>query len=246
MKLFKWILVIIFIAVLIGAAAFIIWAETPLGPMPEALAALESDDEVAVSVGEYITFEPADKQPVTGFIFYPGGRVDPRSYAPAAREIARQGYLAVIVEMPLNLAVFGSDRASQVIASHPEIDYWSIGGHSLGGSMAASFAAEPANAIDGLALWASYPPSTTDLSQLQLDAVSITASQDGLVDPEDIKTSAALLPADTTWVMVEGGNHAQFGWYGDQRGDNPASISRTEQQSQVVQATIELLLNTQD
>ena len=72
-------------------------------------------------------------------IFYPGGRVDPRSYAPAARAIAAQGYLAVITPMPLNLAVFTPGRAAQVIAAYPEIHTWAIGGHSLGGAMAANF-----------------------------------------------------------------------------------------------------------
>ncbi len=222
------------------------WAETPLGPMPEALAALESDADVVVSIEDWITFEPTSGVPTTGFIFYPGGRVDPRSYAPAAREIARQGYLAVIVDMPLNLAVFDPDRASQVIASHPEIINWAIGGHSLGGSMAASFAADPMNGLEGLVLWASYPTSNTDLSKLQVSVASIFGSEDGLVSAEEIETSVSLLPTTTVWIKINGGNHGQFGWYGDQRGDNPATISREEQQFQAVQGTIDVLERIQE
>jgi hypothetical protein len=241
MRWIKRIFAYMLLAIIVGALAFFVWAETPLGPMPEALAALESDANVVVSVAEWITFEPASVIPTTGFIFYPGGRVDPRSYAPAAREIARQGYLAVIVDMPLNLAVFDPDRASQVIASHPEISNWAIGGHSLGGSMAASFAADPMNGVEGLVLWASYPTSNTDLSGLQVSVASIFGSEDGLVSAEEIETSVSLLPTTTVWIKINGGNHGQFGWYGDQRGDNPAMISREEQQFQAVQGTIGVL-----
>lgn len=241
MRWIKRIFVYMLLAIIVGAIAFFVWAETPLGPMPEALAALESDASVVVSIAEWITFEPANMKPTTGFIFYPGGRVDPRSYAPAAREIARQGYLAVIVDMPLNLAVFDPDRASQVIASHPEVNNWAIGGHSLGGSMAANFAANPMNGVEGLVLWASYPPNNTDLSKLQVSVASIFGSQDGLLSAEEIGTSASLLPTNTIWNNINGGNHSQFGWYGDQRGDNPATISREEQQIQVIQGTIGVL-----
>ncbi len=50
--------------------------------------------------------------------------------------------------------------------------------------------------------------------------------------------SRTLLPADTTWVVIEGGNHAQFGDYGIQPGDNVATISAAEQQTQIVDATV--------
>lgn len=237
----KRIFIYIFLAILIGLLAFIVWAETPLGPMPEALEALETDESVIVNIDEWITFTPTGIVPVTGFIFYPGGRVDPRSYAPPAREIAEQGYLVVIVDMPLNLAVFAPDLAGQVIASHPEISNWAIGGHSLGGSMAASFAAEPSNSVEGLVFWASYPAGNTDLSGASINVTSIIGSQDGLINQEEVEASARLLPSDTAWITIIGGNHAQFGWYGDQRGDNPATISREEQQMQAVQSTMAVL-----
>lgn len=242
----KRIFTFVLLAMIVGALAFFVWAETPLGPMPEALAALESDDSVVVNITEWITFEPTGVKPTTGFIFYPGGRVDPRSYAPAAREIARQGYLAVIVDMPLNLAVFGPDRATQVIASHPEISNWAIGGHSLGGSMAANFAANPSNGVEGLVLWASYPPNNTDLSKLPVSVASLFGSEDGLLSAEEIENSAVLLPATTEWSQINGGNHAQFGWYGEQPGDNPATISREEQQVQAIQGTISVLEKIQE
>ncbi len=235
-------LVLIGIVLIVGAAGFIVWAETPARAMPEVLAALQSDPEVMVDQdGRWIVFTPADSQPTTGLIFYPGGRVDPRAYAPAARQIAAEGYLVAIVPMPLNLAVFGADAAADVMEAYPEIENWAVGGHSLGGAMAASFAKDHGDEISGLALWAAYPASSDDLSATGLDVASVYGTLDGLATGEKIEASRALLPADTTWAPIAGGNHAQFGWYGDQAGDNPAEISRIEQQNQIVKATLALL-----
>ncbi len=226
---------------LLLAAGFVVWGETPARPMPAALAALNSDAQVTVTSGDWLVFTPTTSQPATGFIVYPGGRVDYRAYAPPAHQIAAQGFLVVIVRMPLNLAVFGANRASDVQAAYPQIDHWAIGGHSLGGSMAARFAKTHPDSVQGLALWASYPASSDDLSHSGLHVVSIYASQDGLATGEKIEASRHLLPADTAWAQITGGNHAQFGWYGDQAGDHPASISRTDQQAQVVAATLAML-----
>jgi pimeloyl-ACP methyl ester carboxylesterase len=186
-------------------------------------------------------FHPVACQPETGLIFYPGGRVDPRSYAPPARAIAEKCSLVVIVPMPLNLAVFGSNRAAGIIASYPEIKRWAISGHSLGGAMAAHFAAKNPNAVKGIAFWAAYPASRDNLSSSGLQITSISGSLDGRASPEKIAASRPMLPAVTTWVPIEGGNHAQFGWYGPQPGDNPAAISRESQQAQTVKATLDLL-----
>ena len=222
-------------------AGFVVWGETPAQPMPEALTALQSDAQVTVTSGQSLVFTPVTSQPTTGFIFYPGGRVDDRAYAPAAHQIAAQGYLVVIVPMPLNLAVFGVNAAHDVQAAYPEIRHWAIGGHSLGGAMAATFAKTHPGAVQGLALWAAYPASSDDLSQSGLHVVSISGSQDGLTTGEKIDASRPLLPADTTWVQISGGDHAQFGWYGNQAGDNPASISRSDQQAQIITATLSFL-----
>jgi pimeloyl-ACP methyl ester carboxylesterase len=143
--------------------------------------------------------------------------------------------------MPLNLAVFGSSKAGAVIEAYPEIDRWVIGGHSLGGSMAALYAYNHPDQIDGLVLWASYPASSDDLTNSGLKVASISASLDGLATPDKIEASRSLLPADTTWLEIDGGNHAQFGWYGDQAGDNPATITREAQQAQVIKATLDLM-----
>jgi pimeloyl-ACP methyl ester carboxylesterase len=209
--------------------------------MPEAMTALQTNTQVEVEKNGWIEFTPKMGVPSTGFIIYPGGRVDPTSYAPIAQAISEQGYLVAIIPMPLNLAVFGINRASQVIAAHPEISHWAIGGHSLGGSMAASYAHDHPDLIDGLVLWASYPASSDDLSKFGLDVLSISGSQDGLVNQDKILEAASLLPEATHLLEIQGGNHAQFGWYGPQPGDGTAAISRQDQQEAVIRATDEFL-----
>lgn len=231
------------IPVLLGLAVigFLVWANTPLGPMPEALASLDSDPQVQVSGDDWYAFKPAITQPTTGFIFYPGGRVDPRSYAPAARDLAGRGYLVVIAPMPLNLAVFDPGRAAQVMQAYPFVRAWAVGGHSLGGAMAANFARSNPEQVRGLVLWASYPASSDDLSAANLAVVSIYGLLDGLATLDKIEASRPLLPPDTRWVALTGGNHAQFGWYGAQPGDLTAQIDRRQQQILIIEATAALL-----
>lgn len=235
---FAWLLILL---PLLAGGGFVFWAETPLGPMPEALAALQSDAQVQVETSPWLAFRPAGQAPDTGLIFYPGGRVDPRSYAPAARSIAAQGYLAVIVPMPLNLAVISPGRAAQVISAYPQIRHWAIGGHSLGGAMAASFAHQHPDQVQGVFFWGAYPAAGDSLANLALQVTSIFGTQDGLATGGKIEASRPLLPQSTRWVSIQGGNHGQFGWYGDQPGDNPAQVTRQAQQQQAIQATLELL-----
>ncbi len=225
----------------LGAVGIVVWGSTPAGPMPEAQAALASDGRVQVETQPWLVFTPAGAAPTTGLVLYPGGRVDPRAYAPAARAIAARGYRVVIVPMPLNLAVLAPDRAAEVIAAYPEIHHWAVGGHSLGGAMAAHFARAHPGAVEALLLWASYPAASDDLSQRRLAVTSVSASLDGLATPEKIAASRPWLPPGTRWVSVAGGDHAQFGWYGPQSGDHPADISREDQQAQIVAASLDLL-----
>jgi pimeloyl-ACP methyl ester carboxylesterase len=240
MKVLKWIIIGLVVLLAVALAGFTIWAYTPLGPGQEALAALQSDAAVTVETSPWLTFTPTGAAPTTGFIFYPGGRVDARSYAPAARAIAEQGYFAAIVPMPFNLAVFGSGRADDVIAAHPEITRWAVGGHSLGGAMAASYLYNKGTNDDGLVLWASYPPKNESLADRALPTTSIYGTNDGVASTT-FEATRALLPPDAVFVPIEGGNHAQFGDYGPQPGDNPATISAAEQQAQAVAATVALL-----
>lgn len=241
MRRLKWVFLGIGILLLLSLSGFIIWAMNPASAMPEAQQAMISDNMVEVQKDPWLVFQPTGESPETGLIIYPGGRVDPVAYAPAARKIAENGYLVVIVPMPLNLAVFGANQAKEIVSAFPEVQNWVIAGHSLGGAMAARFADMNPDSIDGLVLWAAYPAESNDLSTSDLKTMSISGTQDGLSTPAKIQASLSLLPTDTQVVAIQGGNHGQFGWYGFQSGDNEATITRSDQQEQIIQATLALL-----
>ena len=238
----KIIILTVLAVILIGLISFTIWASNAAPAQDIALEQLTSTSDVKFEVvNNWLVFRPAEKSATTGLILYPGARVDPQAYAVAAHQIAAEGFLVVIVPMPLNLAIFGIDRAEEVIQTFSEIDIWAIGGHSLGGAMAAEFASQNANEISGLVLWAAYPADSNDLSQSGLPVLSISASLDGLTTPEKIDSSRALLPPSTHFVEILGGNHAGFGTYGSQSGDGQATISQDEQQAQIIESTTEFL-----
>ena len=225
----------------------------PYPPMPEAIEALESDQDVTfqkIEVADweedenfYYTFEPKRKKPTVGFIIYPGGLVDPASYAPVARAIAAKGFLAIIVKMPSDLAIFGVDRATVVMDDYGTIETWIIGGHSLGGVSSCAFAQNNSEKVDGVVMWASYPSGAYSIHDKDLRVISIYGTNDGLATiEEDIEPSKAHYPPDARFEPIEGGNHTQFGWYDTspdplQPGDSPADITREEQQTQIVQIT---------
>jgi dienelactone hydrolase len=227
--------------VIIGILGLLYWITNNHAAMPEALESLESDLNVQVEVEPWLVFHPAGETPSTGLIFYPGGLVDPPAYAPAGRAIAEAGTLVIIPRMPLNLAVLDVDAATAIMNAYPEVSSWVLGGHSLGGSMAALYTEQNPNRVSGLVLWASYPPDSSDLSDVNIRMTSVYGTLDGRSIPEKVLAAASRLPGDTVWVPIEGGNHAQFGWYGPQRGDNPAAIDRVDQQSKAVAATLTLL-----
>jgi pimeloyl-ACP methyl ester carboxylesterase len=234
--------IIIVILLSVIAGGFVLYTKLKTAsPEAQALTAMESTERVAVSSDNWIVFKPRDGSLESGLIFYPGGLVDPRAYAPMARDIAAEGYPVVIVPMPFNLAVFGSGKATDVMKAFPDVEHWAVGGHSLGGAMASRYARQNPTSVSGLVLWAAYPSSSDDLSDSDVAVTSVYATLDGLASVEEIEDSRTLLPPDTRFVPIDGGNHAQFGWYGPQSGDNPAAISPSEQQAQIVAATVALL-----
>lgn len=233
MKLIWKILIGIGILLLLLVAGFSLWAYTPAAPMPEALSSMQGNSSVQVTNDGWVTFMPATGEPDTGVIFYPGGRVDYRAYAPLMSKLAAQGYLVTLVPMPFNLAVFGSEKADQVMAAYPEVEKWIIGGHSLGGAMASSYVYNNPGMVDGIFFLAAYPAGNQSLADSEVKVLSISGTNDGLANTEKIAASIPLLPPDTVYFPIQGGNHAQFGWYGLQSGDSPADISREDQQVQV-------------
>jgi dienelactone hydrolase len=240
-KTFLILLAVVILLLVASALGFFTWVGNQRQAMPFAISSLVSDAEISVQTDPWLVFAPTGDSPKVGLVIYPGGLVDYKAYAPTARTVSAAGYLVVIPPMPLNLAVFDFDVAAEIIAAYPKIDHWAVGGHSLGGAMAARFIDQNPGKIEGLVLWASYPAESNDLSATDLTVTSIYGTLDGVAEPDVVLASRSLLPKSTTWVPIMGGNHAQFGWYGSQEGDNPATINREEQGAQIVTGTIELL-----
>jgi dienelactone hydrolase len=238
-KIFTWILIALLAGLVIASAAFALWANDAYPADDAALQALTSDSKTTVTEGDTITFQPANLQPTTGFIFYPGGRVDYRAYAPVLRMIAEGGYFVALVPVPLNMAFFDVDAAAPVLEGHPEIETWAVGGHSLGGAMASVFAKDHLAELDAVIFFASYPADDS-LKNADIEVLSIYGTND-MAGMETFAEKKSMLSDKTKYVVIEGGNHAQFGSYGFQAGDNPATISAAEQWSQTAAATIEFL-----
>jgi predicted esterase len=210
-------------------------------PLPEAINAFENNDILIINNKPWLTFSPTDFNSKTGFIFYPGGRIDPQGYASLMRTIANEGYFVVVPIMPLNMAVFNSNIADKIIATYPDVNRWVIGGHSVGGTMAAQYTNTHGELIDGLVIWASYPADSTDLSDFDLPVVSIYGSLDPRVNQSSVVERQHLLPEDTIYFRIEGGDHHQFGSYEIDPKDNHATISRESQHEQILQSTLSLL-----
>jgi len=229
--------VVLLAVIVLGAAGFYGWTRVArYAAIPEAAAVAARAER---DHGWYV-FAP-EAAPVAGFVFYPGGLIDPAAYAPLMQRLADDGVLAVIVPMPLDLAVLGIGRAAAVIAAYPQVGTWAIGGHSLGGAMAAQFVLRDPESVDGLALLAGYPAASTDLSAWPGQAVSLFGSADGVASRADVESGLARLPPGTRLVVIDGGNHAQFGLYGPQAGDGEAAIDREEQQRRTSEALLEFL-----
>lgn len=160
----------------------------------------------------------------TGFIFYPGGKVDPKAYFYKLADLSngQARTMKVFVTKPaFNLAFFSIDQADAVIAEHPEIKKWIIGGHSLGGSMSCEYAKSNTGKVSELWMFAAYCGS--DISNTQIKVVSIHGSLDGILTPQKLAENKKNLPSSAQDIEIEGMNHAQFGDYGVQSGDNIAT-----------------------
>ncbi len=205
------------LAILIGCYAYV------SDYYPAAVEAFEIPESVNVSEeGGYLICESVGS--TVGLILYPGGKVDHEAYLPLALAIADGGVSVVICEMPMRLAVLDVNAADGAASLLPEITEWYIGGHSLGGSMAASYMAKN-DYIKGLVLLGSY--STADVSDRP--TLSIYGSEDGVMNREKYEKYKTNLGENVTEIVIDGGCHAYFGMYGEQKGDGTPTISVYEQ-----------------
>jgi hypothetical protein len=221
-----------FAVIWVGAMAWL----RPFAAVEPALTAMRSDAAVAVSESATtIVLRPTGDPDGTGVLFQPGARVDARAYAAVLRPLAEAGHPVVIAKQPLGIAFLALGDA------HPEVTRWVVGGHSLGGTVAAIEADDtddaPTAPAAGLLLFASYPAS--DISSSLTAAVeSVSGSRDGLATPANIEASRANLPADAGFTVIEGAAHAQFGDYGPQPGDGTPTISDDEARTEISQAAV--------
>ena len=172
------------------------------------------------------------------FIFYPGAKVEYTAYVPLLYQIAENGTDVFLLKMPCNLAFLEMNRADDIISSY-EYAHWYLGGHSLGGAMAAAYAAEHLDRLDGLVLLAAYP--TKSLQAEEFSVLSLYGSEDGVLQMEKMEQGRAYMPDDYTEICIQGGNHAQFGNYGAQKKDGVAMLSGDEQQEETVRVICEMM-----
>ena len=184
-------------------------------------------------------FQPVENAKAV-FIFYPGGKVEYKAYEPLLKRLSDKGIACFLVKMPFNLAVFNINAAEKVINQFPEIEDWYIGGHSLGGAMAASFLEKNQDDIRGLILLAAY--STTDFSDTDIEILSIFGSEDKVLNLEKYAEYKPNFSKNTREFVIEGGNHAGFGFYGNQEGDGTATISALEQIEKTAELIAEFVL----
>lgn len=192
-----------------------------------AIAAFASEEQISVFTSENGDVVFAPKDATVGLIFYPGGKVDHNAYQLLMAELARSGILCVLVEMPFRLAVLDVNAADGIQEQYPEIEHWYLGGHSLGGSMAASYLSDHSDEFEGLILLGSY--STANLSDTELSVLSIYGSEDKIMNRKKYDENKSNLPDDFTEIVIEGGCHAYFGMYGAQDGDGTPTIANHEQ-----------------
>lgn len=187
----------------------------------------DSDGKVAVmEVSKGITvFAP--KNPKSGLIFYQGARVDAKAYAPLMRQLAEKGILTVLIDSPFNLAFFGMDAPDGIQMKFPQVENWYIGGHSMGAEVAGEYLNEHLDEYKGLIMFAGFV--TNDFSETDISVLSIYGENDGVLTGGAYDECLSHLPEGYTEIVIKGGNHSGFAYYGPQKGDNEAKISKDEQ-----------------
>ena len=230
----RFVALIIVLALLVGDCAFYVndYYRADMDAMVGVVQSKERYESQTLEDGTDI-FKPENAK--VGFIFYPGGKVEYISYIPLMDALARNGVMCVLLKMPFNLAVLDVDGAEGIQEMYPEIENWYIGGHSLGGSMAASYLSENISAYKGLILLGSY--STADLSKEDIKVLSVFGSEDKVMNKEKYDEYKINLPKDFSEEIIGGGCHAYFGMYGEQEGDGTPTITNVEQ----IQKTAEII-----
>lgn len=227
-----WIFLAAVLLVCAGLAAAFVWYVSDYYRAEDtALEVLAQNNNITVQ--DNLTVLSPSYPTDTALIFYPGAKVEAEAYLPLLDQIRQTGVTCILVQMPFNMAIFDWDAAEDILPQFPEIQHWYMAGHSMGGAMASQFASEHPEQLDGLILlgayiYGDYPDD---------DALTVYGSLNQSVEDHIDYTENI--------VEIQGGNHAQFGNYGPQKGDLPATISALEQQEQTV-AAIEDFISRQN
>ena len=232
-------LVAALLVIVLVAVAFLVWANIVMQGDRDRAIEVWTDTGVEVTSTEHsVVIAPAGVASGTGLVFIPGAKVDPYAYMyKLAGIVERTGATIVITKPTLNLAFFDQRPLTTFTADAPGVERWFVGGHSLGGVRACMLSDDPA--VTGLILFGSY--CANDLADSGLDVLSISGSRDGLTTPEKVADARPLLPTDATFVEIEGLNHAGFGDYGTQPGDNSATIPTDQQRDEITDALATVL-----
>lgn len=199
---------------------------------------LQSSETVAVTMEDDVVFLDGSGTD-HALIFYPGAKVEYTAYVPLFYTLAEQGIDCFVLKMPGNLAILGMNRAADIMEEY-SYKNWYLSGHSLGGAMAANFAANNGEELKGLILLAAY--ATKDLPG-DLSVLSVYGSEDQVLNRESFENGRKFMPADYKEFCILGGNHAWFAYYGEQEGDGTASITKEDQQKKTAEAVATMILN---
>lgn len=232
--------------VLLAAPVYAWWTYTPR--LPDG--AMTSDALVRVESGDVLGFTPRAGTRDVGLVWVAGCLVSSQAYAPLAHAAASRGYPVVVYGLPWLCAPLAAHRARvdadlRRLLATAEPSRWVLGGHSKGAVFVSQIAATPPTSLRGVIIAGSTHPRDVDLSGSPLAITKILATLDGIAPMATSQSRTALLPATVHWRLIEGGNHSQFGWYGTQLGDGTATISREQQQAQLLSAVLGALMDAE-
>ena len=217
------------VVLIVSVGIFFIYVNNYSRADETALLNLQSNELVNVSYNDeydFYAFEPTIAY-TRAFVFYPGAKVEAKAYAPLMQAYAKQGVLCILLDVNFNLAILDINAAKGVQAVYPCVEKWTIGGHSLGGTVAARYVYKHPGEYSGIVFLASYPDR--DLSQLDIKAISLYGDKDGVLRKEKLEETKPQMPNNYTIIELPGCNHSQFGSYGLQKKDGEATASPQEQ-----------------
>jgi len=191
---------------------------------------------------DFYSFTPR-KEFKNVFIFYPGAMVEPKAYVPLCAKIAAIGIKVYLIKMPWRLASKGYNKPKELHLFDDTTKTYILSGHSQGAKMATQFVFDNPTLVDKLILIGTTHPRDISLADSKIPVMKISGSKDGIADIDGINTNKSKLPETTKFVLIQGANHSQFGYYGFQLGDNKADISREKQQQDILDNILSFIKN---